>query len=129
MQKDFNGWNIKKKKLEEIKDKFLFKQGDVWWCSVGLNIRTESCGKGENYQRPVIVLKKLSSESFIGIPLSTKEKTGTWFIDIAIHEEKRYALLYQIRMFHANRLQRRFTALDGNDFGRVKEKLKALLEL
>lgn len=129
MQKDFDNWNNKKKELEEVKDKFLFKQADVWWCSVGLNIRTESCGKGEDYQRPVLVLKKLSSETFIGIPLSTKNKIGTWFIDITIHGEKRWALLYQIRMFHANRLQRRFAALDNLDFGRVKEKLKTLLEL
>lgn len=129
MEKDFDTWNIKKKRLEEIQDKFLFKQGDIWWCSVGLNIRTESCGKGKDYQRPVIVLKKLSSETFIGIPLSTKNKTGTWFIDIDIDGRKRCALLYQIRMFHANRLQHRFAALDKTDLTPVKEKLKTLLEL
>jgi len=129
MKKDFDDWNIKKKKLEEIKNKFLFKQGDIWWCSVGLNIRTESCGKGEQYQRPVLVLKKLSSESFISIPLSTKEKIGSWFVDITIHKEKRYALLYQIRMFSTNRFQHRLAALDETDLARVKEKLKALLEL
>lgn len=129
MNKDFDHWNTKKKKLEEVKDKFLFKQGDIWWCSVGLNIRTESCGKGENYQRPVLILKKLSSESFIGIPLSTKEKIGSWFIDITIRGEKRYGLLYQIRMFSTNRFQHRFAALDEADFKRIKEKLKALLEL
>ena len=129
MKKDFDHWNTKKKALEEIKEKFLFKQGEVWWCSVGLNIQTESCGKGDQYQRPVLILKKLSSESFVGIPLSTKEKTGSWFVDINIHNEKRYALLYQIRMFSANRFQHRFATLDKADFIRVKEKLKALLEL
>ncbi len=71
----------------------------------------------------------MSAESFIGIPLSTQEKTGTWFIDITIHGEKRYALLYQIRMFSTNRFQRRLTSLDDTDFIRVKEKLEALLEL
>ncbi len=129
MQKDFDDWNIKKKDLEEVTDKFLFKTGDIWWCSVGLNIKTESCGKGENYQRPVLVLKKLSAESFIGIPLSTQEKIGSWFADITIHGEKRYALLYQIRMFSANRFQRRLATLDDADVLRVKEKLEALLEL
>lgn len=129
MKKDFDNWNTKKKELEEVKEKFLFKTGDIWWCSVGLNVKAESCGKGEQYQRPVLVLKKVSAESFIGIPLSTQEKTGTWFIDITIHGEKRYALLYQIRMFSTNRFQRRLTSLDDTDFIRVKEKLEALLEL
>jgi mRNA interferase MazF len=129
MNKDFDKWNNKKKELERIETKFLFKTGDIWWCSVGLNVRIESCGKGEDYQRPVLVLKKLSAESFIGIPLSTQKKDGSWFIDITIHGEKRYALLYQVRLFSTNRFQRRLATLDDLDLFRVKEKLEALLEL
>jgi len=129
MKKDFDQWNNKKKQLEQIEEKFLFKTGDIWWCSVGLNVKVESCGKGQDYQRPVLVLKKLSAVSFIGIPLSTQRKTGSWFIDITIHGEKRYALLYQIRMFSTNRFQRRLASLDESDLTRVKEKLESLLEL
>ena len=129
MQKDFDQWNTKKKSLEEVEKKFLFKTGDIWWCSVGLNIKAESCGKGDDFQRPVLVLKKLSATSFIGIPLSTQEKTGTWFTEITISGEKRWALLYQVRMFSTNRFQRRLATLDDKDFVRVKEKLEALLEL
>lgn len=129
MQKDFDGWNKNKKELEDRLTDFLFKTGDIWWCSIGLNLKTESCGKGENFQRPVLVLKKLSSNSFIGIPLSTQEKSGSWFIDISIHGEKRYALLYQIKMFSTVRFQRRLATLDDLDMNRVKEKLQTLLEL
>jgi len=129
MEKDFDNWNSKKKEIENLSVKFLFKTGEIWWCSVGLNVKAESCGKGEDYQRPVLILKKLSGESFIGIPLSTKKKEGTWFCEITVHGEKRYALLYQIRMFSSNRFQRRLASLDDVDFKRVKEKLKALLEL
>ncbi len=129
MKKDFDQWNIKKKSLEIQEKKFFFKTGDIWWCSVGLNVRSESCGKGEEYQRPVLVLRKLSSDSFIGIPLSTQKKEGSWFCEIDINGEPRYALLYQIRMFHTARFQRRLAALDEGDFNQVKEKLEALLEL
>ena len=129
MQKDFDTWNEKKKKLEKRSKKFFFHTGEIWWCSIGLNIASESCGKGSDYRRPVLVLKKLSGTSFIGVPLSTQKKEGTWFIDIIVHGEKKYALLYQIRMFSTNRLQRRLATLDDGDFSRIKEKLKALLEL
>ncbi len=129
MEKDFDQWNTKKKSLEERDEKFLFKTGDIWWCSVGLNVRSESCGKGQDFQRPVLVLKKLSGDSFIGIPLSTQKKEGSWFCEISIDNEPRYALLYQIRMFHTSRFQRRLAALDDADIARVKEKLEALLEL
>lgn len=129
MNKDFDKWNEKKKILEKRSSDFLFHSGEIWWCSVGLNIAMESCGKGIEFQRPVLVLKKLSRTIFIGIPLSSKKKIGSWFIDITIHGEKRFALLYQIRMFSTNRFQRRLAALDDNDFSRIKEKLEALLEL
>ena len=129
MKKDFDQWNNKKKQIEGLNKQFLFKTGDIWWCSVGLNVGTESCGKGKEYRRPVLVFKKLSGTDFLGIPLTTQKKIGTWFIDITIHGEKRYALLSQIRMFNTKRFQRRLAVLDDKDFSRVQEKLKALLEL
>jgi mRNA interferase MazF len=129
MKKDFDNWNNKKKLLEERKKDFLFSEQEIWWCSVGLNVATESCGKGDAYQRPVLILKKLSKNNFIGIPLSTQEKVGSWFTDISVHGEKRYVLLYQVRMFSVNRFQRRLATLDDADFMRVKEKLECLLEL
>jgi mRNA-degrading endonuclease toxin of MazEF toxin-antitoxin module len=129
MEKDFDIWNQKKKQIE-IRDKdFLFHTGEVWWCSIGLNIATESCGKGLDYQRPVLIIKKLSRTSFIGVPLSTQEKTGTWFTTITLQSEKRYVLLYQVRMFSTKRFQRRLATLDDSDMLKVKEKLKLLLEL
>ncbi len=126
---DFDRWNNQKKEIANNSQGHLFKEADVWWISMGLNISTETYGKGEFFRRPVIILKKLSSKSFIGIPLSSKIKTGSWFADVEILEEDQIALLYQIRMFSSNRLQRRLTTLEDKDFQRVKEKLKALLEL
>lgn len=129
MKKDFDHWNDKKKKLEIVQKNFLFKQGEVWWCSVGVNVAEESCGKGDFFGRPVLVFKKLSSRSYIGIPLSTKIKTGSWFADVTVQGKTVSALLYQMRMFSTNRFQRRLTTLDTVDFVKVKEKLEALLEL
>ena len=129
MEKDFDSWNVIKKDLDRKKTELLFKTGDIWWYSVGLNIQDESCGKGETFRRPVLVLKKLSKKTFIGIPLSTKKKIGSWFCPITILGDVQYVLLYQIRMFSINRLQRRLSALDDKDFYSVKEKLDVLLEL
>jgi len=129
MQKDFDAWNKIKKELDIKEKKFFFKEGEIWWMSVGLNVAKESCGKGIIFRRPVLVLKKLSSDTFIGLPLSSKEKTGSWFIDITLSGEKRFVLLYQIRMFSTNRFESRFATIDDNDFKKVKEKLEFLLKL
>ena len=129
MEKDFDTWNEQKKILENKKQTVLYKEGDIWWTSIGINVAAESCGKWDTFRRPVLILKKLSASSAIVIPLTTKEKTGTWFQDIDIHGEKSWALLYQIRMMSANRFQRRLATLDDTDFERVKKKLQQLLEL
>ena len=129
MNKDFDAWNSIKKGLDNIQKEFFFKEGEIWWMSVGLNIANESCGKGSIFKRPVLVLRKLSGNSFVGLPLSTKEKTGTWFTDILVNDQKICVLLYQIRMFSTNRFESRLATLDSNDFKKVKQKLEQLLKL
>ena len=128
-QNPYDLWNDQKKVLAEGNRRFLFKEGEIWWCSLGVNVGTESFGKGETFRRPILIIKKLSSESCIAVPLTSKEKKGTWFQEITLPEGKRWVMLYQIRMVHIKRFQRRMSILDNRDFISVKEKLKALLEL
>lgn len=79
MEKDFDKWNNLKKSLENKNSNILFKEWDIWWISVWLNIQEESCWKWENYRRPVLIIKKLSNNNCIWIPLSSKYKDWTWF--------------------------------------------------
>jgi len=127
----YDEWNSQKKALAfgDRTEKIYFREGDIWWCSIGLNIASETYGKGESFRRPILVIKKLSHETCIAIPLTSKEKSGTWFSEITIGGERKWAMLYQIRMIHKKRFHRKLGELDGKDFASVKEKLKALLEL
>lgn len=52
----------------------LINEGDLWWCAVGENIGVEMSGKGKDFTRPVIVLKKLDRFAFFGIPTTTNAK-------------------------------------------------------
>ncbi len=106
-----------------------FKEGQIWWCSLGQNIGSESFGKGENFRRPILIIKKLSADLCIALPLTSKEKIGTWFIDITIHGERKWAMLYQIRTLNKKIFSIKLGELDDIDFDRVKEKLETLLEL
>ena len=129
MEKDFDKWNEKKKDIDDIVSKIYFNQWDIWWCSLWRNIKSESFGKWENFRRPILVLKKLSSDSCIAIPLSTKIKTWTWFTQYDLHGTKYTALLYQIRMIHKNRFWKKVGQLDEADFENIKKSLADLLEL
>ena len=71
MQKDFDSWNDFKKKIEEKMSAPTFKQQEVLWCSIGLNIGHEENGKNEFFNRPVLVVRKFSKHIFLGVPLST----------------------------------------------------------
>lgn len=129
MEKDFDTWNEYKKSIEKIDKRFFFKEGEIWWCSIGINVGNESCGKGKSFRRPMLVIKKLSASNFIGVPLSTKIKKGSWFVDILVEDKVVSAMIYQVRLISVKRFQRRLTTLDAADFSRVKRKLELLLEL
>lgn len=128
LNEKYDNWNSKKKEIANRKSDIVFSEGDIWWCSVGINIGTEVFGKGENFRRPILVLRKLSHDACIGIPITSKEKIGTWFQEIKFNNQINWAMLYQIRMIHINRFQRRLAVIDYNSLLAVKEKLQQLLE-
>lgn len=125
----FNNWNNQKKKLSTKEGDFKFDKRQVWWCFIGKNIGNEVNGKGDKFKRPVLILKKLSDSSCVAIPITTKEKNGTWFQYIEFNHEPRWAILNQIKMISSKRFERRLGEISENDFELVKEKLKRLLEL
>jgi mRNA interferase MazF len=128
-QDRYDQWNTCKKTLAEMPNWPIFNEGEVWWCCIGLNIGNELYGKGEQFRRPVLILKKLSANSCIVIPITSKRKHGTWYARIGLNGQDNWAALQQIRMINTKRLQRRITTLTEEDFVLVKEKLKHLLEL
>ncbi|MCB9811044.1 MAG: hypothetical protein H6779_04545 [Candidatus Nomurabacteria bacterium] len=56
--KDFKKWNIIKTKLDAKTSHRTFKERDIWWCSLGVNVGHEENGKGGVFNRPVLVVKK-----------------------------------------------------------------------
>ena len=132
--KKYDNWNIKKQKIQLTErnleeDEIYFREGDVWWCAIGLNIGDESFGKGEVFRRPILVLKKLSSNLCIALPMSSRQKIGTWFFNMNLNNKIECVMLHQIRTIDKKRFQFKMGELDRLTFYEIKEKLKALLEL
>ena len=126
MQKDFDRWNIKKKKLHNIKytDK-KFKEGEIWWCSAGLNIGHEIDGKHNTFERPFYILKKCSDTMFIGVPCTTSLKTGMFAYLLKILEWEFILNFSQIRSTSSKRLLRRMVKVtDGNEINIKRKFLK-----
>ena len=107
----------------------LFKEWEIWWSNIWVNIKTESCWKWKKFRRPVLVFKKLSSDMWIVIPLSSQIKEWTWFTQYKIHWKIYNALLYQVKMMHINRFTVREWEIDIHDFNKIKKRFKKLLNL
>jgi len=115
-------WLKLKIKLWQKENKVVFKQGEIWWCSLGFNLGEEIFGKGEKYTRPVLIYKKFTSNSFLGLPLTTNGKKGSWYVEITHAGRRSFVMLNQARILDKKRLTKRMNTLDKNDFNRVKER-------
>lgn len=127
--KDFEGWTAEKKNIDIRERQLFFKEGEIWWCHIGINVKEEICGKGKEYCRPVVVLRKLSKNTAIIIPLTSRYKEGTWYTNITIHNKISTACMHQIRFISVNRLINREAVLPDDDFVVLKKSLALLLRL
>lgn len=87
-EKHFEEWIELKEKLHYGDSAPLISDGDVWWCGVGENVGIEINGKSARFSRPVLIMKKLSKTGFMGIPLTSQEKTGSWYAKIDFLDRK-----------------------------------------
>ena len=125
--KDFDGWNKEKKSVHNNGTQKLFHEREIWWASFGINIGREQDGRGDNFERPVVIIKTLSPDTFICLPLSTKKRLPG-FQSSVIHEEIHgFALLDQIRVIDSKRLLRKIGTMTQEEFIILKEKMKKLL--
>jgi mRNA interferase MazF len=113
-------WCRIKISLWEKSSRILFKEGEIWWCRVGMNVGVEIYGKGSSFTRPILVLKKLNAEFFVGIPLTSKKKEGSWFAPVIYNEKEGRAVLSQVRAFDGRRLVSRIGILSEVHFETVR---------
>lgn len=126
--KFFDDWNEVKKGLDERVRVRSIREGEVWWCSVGENICTEINGKGSRFVRPVLVLRKLSKYSFIGVPLTSKSHVGSWYVSFVFQNKEEVAVVAQVRNFSVARLHRKMGTVPQSDLNLVRKGLLGLLK-
>lgn len=119
---EIKNWLELKIKLWAKKDRVVFKQGEIWWCSLGFNLGEEIFGKGKKFTRPVLIFKKFTSNSFMGLPLTTHGKNGSWYVELEVKDTKQYVLLNQARILDKKRLTNKFSSVNKHDFDIVKKR-------
>ena len=129
MNKNFDEWNEIKKKIDNKNIEIKFRARDIFWMSVGQNVGYETFGKGEEFLRPVLVYKKLSKETFIGIPLTSKQKEGSYYFSFNFKGKISIAMFNQIRVFDIRRKRAFKSRISEDTFLQLKNKLKTFMDL
>lgn len=116
MEKDFQKWHALKSKIDAEHKSPLFREQEIWWCSLGANVGFEEDGKNELFERPVLILRKFNKELFLGLPMTSKKKEGKYYYPVHLHDIERSAILSQIRVLSGKRLIRRLGKLSDKQF-------------
>ncbi|KKW19147.1 MAG: hypothetical protein UY61_C0063G0002 [Candidatus Adlerbacteria bacterium GW2011_GWC1_50_9] len=91
--------------------------------NLGVNIDFEMDGKGKEYTRPVIVVKKYNQYSFLAIPLSTSKKINKYHIPIGMVANKEaVANVSQMRNIDSKRLVKKIGHMARELFQEIKKK-------
>ena len=68
----FDLWNGVKKKIHASKNFPHVKKGEIRWIQFGKNIGSKSFGKGDQFQRPGLILQSVFGNASVVIPLTKK---------------------------------------------------------
>ena len=128
--KKFNKWNELKQKINNKVETLSFKEREIYFMSIGQNIGAESYGKKDLYLRPVLVYKKLSKTTFIGIPLTSKLKDGSYYFSFNYTKDKTsIAMFNNIRTFDIKRANYRSGLIKFSDFKKLIFKLEEFMKI
>lgn len=129
--KDFNAWHPVKKKIDKKANLPTFKEREIWWCSVGVNVGFEIFGKDRFFTRPVLVIRKFGYSTFLGAPLTSSPKTGYYRKPYHLDGKDGFVLLDQIRTYDARRLLNDdcIQRMHPNEFKKIKQAMKTCFDL
>ena len=125
---EYDNWNEVKKDIQDLEDKIFFKERDIFWAKLGQNIGFEQNGKGTEFTRPILVVKKYSKNMMLAIPLSTTIRDGSFFFKFDFKDKVSTALLVQNRLLSSKRLVKKIGKIDEENFIKLKEKLIDLIK-
>ncbi len=123
--KSFDVWNEKMKLLEKriLPDDFFFLEGEIWWVALGVNIGHEIDGKNDMFERPVVVLKRITDDLLWAIPITSTIKSSVDF-QLMKHSGKQQTILVsQIKLISNKRLLRLIFRMKQSEFSLIKESI------
>ncbi len=126
--KDYTHWHTIKTNVHNEKQRPFFHEREIWFCLLGANIGFEQDGRGQEYLRPVVVVRKFNNEVCRIIPLTKNQKKGMYYFSFSYTTNiVSTAILSQIKLVDSKRLEYKSGDMNEKDFTILKQKLTRLL--
>lgn len=127
--KSYTIWHKLKAWLHNENPRVFFHESEIWFCHIGENVGFEQDGRGENFLRPVIIVRKFNNQVFWALPLTKTVKAGQYYFPFSFQPgETSTAILSQIRLLDAKRLKYKAGSMQPVDFTELKARIKQLLK-
>ena len=126
--KNFDPWNEKKKEIDEKIIVIGAHEREIWWASLGLNVGVEANGKHEEFERPILIIKKFNKEMMWIIPLTSQVKSSLFYQEFYFQDRVHYAALSQIRTISTKRLLRKSGTISKEDFEKINLRVASFLQ-
>ena len=127
MLQDFLNWiKIKFQIHEHEKRPLYFNEREIWWCQFGQNIGNEQNGKGQNFMRPVLVIKKYNRNICLVVPLSSQIKENKYYFILTIKQKTQAFLISQMRTLDTKRFVKKMSELTKQEFQEVKNYIQKM---
>ncbi len=132
IERIYDQWNEIKKESSKNKRKLGIKPREIFWIKLGHNIGSEEFGKDKNFARPVIILRKLTSDLFVGVPMTSTLKDNDYFHSFEYHNKqngvvKNSAMILQLRVFSIKRVMNKVGMINKKDFESIVEKCQMIV--
>jgi len=123
----FEKWNLLKQKSNFSKKIIGIKERDILFVKMGQNIGYEQDGKGEEFLRPVIVLKKFNKNMFLGIALTTQKKETRYHFEFQYKNKSEKtitnsAILSQVKIYDTKRVKYKSGMINIENFKTMYER-------
>ena len=129
----FEKWNVLKQQKHFSKEIIGIKERDIAFVHMGQNVGYEQDGKGDEFLRPVIILKAFNKNMFLGIALTTKIKEDKYHYKFSFTNKYNQniincAILSQVKFYDTKRIKYKTGMIDKNNFINMYEKFLEVIK-
>ena len=79
-----------------------------------------------SFERPVLVFKKFTRNSFLGLPLTGHKKEGSWYVPCGVDGRVGSIMLNQARIFDGARLLNYIARVKDVELDTIRERFRKL---